>query len=88
MKMAYSKTLLDERGKIKSISLTDTKPTCRASQSHSILLDQVPFTAHQTTYLRVFINDEETLEIDKLCMIFKLGGTDQLGDGRKALGMN
>lgn len=45
-------------------------------------------TVVETTYLRVFINDEETLEIDKLNMIFKVGGTDQMGNVRKALGMN
>ena len=41
----------------------------------------------ETTYLRVFVNDEEQVEIDKLNMIFKVQGNDQLGDVRKALGL-
>ena len=31
--------------------------------------------------------DEEQVEIDKLNMIFKVQGNDQLGDVRKALGL-
>ncbi|WP_289171586.1 phage major tail tube protein [uncultured Parasutterella sp.] len=66
------------RGLVKTSALGTLEVNAKTEQT----------TVIETTYLRVFINDEETLEIDKLNLIFKVGGTDQMGDVRKALGMN
>lgn len=66
------------RGLVKTSALGSAEVNAKTEQT----------TVVETTYLRVFINDEETLEIDKLNMIFKVGDTDQMGNVRKALGMN
>lgn len=44
-------------------------------------------TEFETLYYKMFIDNEEVLEIDKLNFIFKVFGVDQLADIRRALGM-
>ena len=65
------------RGLVKSSALGSAEVNAKSEQT----------TVIETTYLRVFVNDEEQVEIDKLNMIFKVQGNDQLGDVRKALGL-
>ena len=65
------------RGLVKTSALGSAEVNAKTEQT----------TVIETTYLRVFIDDIETLEIDKLNMIFKVLGNDQLGDVRKALGL-
>ncbi len=42
----------------------------------------------ETTYIKVVIDGETVLEIDKYNYIAKIGGTDYLADVREALGLN
>lgn len=44
-------------------------------------------TVLEVSYLHLFIDDEDKLEIDKLNMVYTVNGEDQLGGVRKALGL-
>lgn len=44
-------------------------------------------TELELTYIKILIDDEEKLELDKLNMIYSVTGSDQLSDVKKALGM-
>ena len=65
------------RGMVKTSALGSAEVNGKTEQT----------TVIETTYLRIFIDDKESLEIDKFNMIFKINGNDQLGDVRKALGL-
>ncbi len=42
---------------------------------------------HEVIYLKVWLNDTEVLEVDKINMIYISGGTDHMADIREHLGM-